>query len=177
MSSAGCPTSGQVHGRAAAARQLGAQQREARPRSASLDCLRVAWLLLTFSIVFTSRKSFSENNFKCIRCEIPGNLRKIQDILILSVQIADIPKKTSTLVNFQFWNIIAKIKQNFENKFAKMRKCLTKFSRIYECGAAQKCANPVDLVKSFQTRIYYIVARFGVDTRWQNTKGERLGAS
>ena len=45
-----------------------------------------------------------------------------------------------------------------------MRKCLTKFSRILECGAVQKCANLVDLVKSFQTSIYYLLAKFGVDT-------------
>ena len=35
-----------------------------------------------------------------------------------------------------------------------MRKCLATFSRIFECGAVQKCVNPVDLVKSFQTSIY-----------------------
>ena len=45
-----------------------------------------------------------------------------------------------------------------------MRKCLTKFSRILECGAVQKCANLVDLVKSFQTNIYYLVAKLGFDT-------------
>ena len=36
-----------------------------------------------------------------------------------------------------------------------MQRCLTKFSRILECGAAQKCVNLVDLVKSFQTSIYF----------------------
>ena len=41
-----------------------------------------------------------------------------------------------------------------------MRKCLTKFSLIVECGAVQKyvkrriSVNLVDLVKSFQTSIY-----------------------
>ena len=37
----------------------------------------------------------------------------------------------------EFWTRVGKIKQTFENKTAKMRKCLTKFSRIVECGAAQ----------------------------------------
>ena len=49
-----------------------------------------------------------------------------------------------------------------------MRKCLTTFSRVFECGAVhsfswfsdwspkvQKCVNLVDLVKSFQTNIYF----------------------
>ena len=44
---------------------------------------------------------------------------------------------------------------------ASMRTCLTKFSRIVECGAVQKCVNLVDLVKSFQE---YLLAKFGVDT-------------
>ena len=35
-----------------------------------------------------------------------------------------------------------------------MRKRLTKFSRISECGALQNRVNLVDLVKSFQTSIY-----------------------
>ena len=39
-----------------------------------------------------------------------------------------------------------------------------KFSRIVECGEVQKCGNLVDLVKSFQTNIYYLLAKFGVDT-------------
>ena len=34
-----------------------------------------------------------------------------------------------------------------------MRIGLMKFSRIFQCGAAQKCINLVDLVKSFQTSI------------------------
>ena len=37
-------------------------------------------------------------------------------------------------------------------------------SRIVECGAVQKCVNLVDLVKSFQTSIYFLLAKFGVDT-------------
>ena len=47
----------------------------------------------------------------------------------------------------------------------KMRKCLTKcfkFSRILQCGAAQKCVNLVDLVKCFQTSSFF--AEVGVDT-------------
>ena len=43
-----------------------------------------------------------------------------------------------------------------------MRKCLTKFSRIFECGTVQKRVNLVHLVKSFQTTI--LLAKFGVDT-------------
>ena len=35
-----------------------------------------------------------------------------------------------------------------------MRKYLTKFSRVFECGAEQKFVNLVDLVKSFPTTIY-----------------------
>ena len=45
-----------------------------------------------------------------------------------------------------------------------MRKCWTKFSRIFEYEAVQKCANIVDLAKSFQTSSYYLLAKFGVDT-------------
>ena len=50
-----------------------------------------------------------------------------------------------------------------------MRKCLTKFSRIVECGAVKKCVNLisvnlVDLVKSFQTSSYYLLTNFGFDT-------------
>ena len=35
-----------------------------------------------------------------------------------------------------------------------MRKCLTKFSLIFECGAVQKFVNLVDLVKSFPTSFF-----------------------
>ena len=35
---------------------------------------------------------------------------------------------------------------------------------MFERGAAQKCVNLVDLVKSFQTSIYYLLRKFGVDT-------------
>ena len=41
----------------------------------------------------------------------------------------------------------------FENKISNIRKYLTKFSRIFECGAVQKCANLVDLFKTFQTSL------------------------
>ena len=44
--------------------------------------------------------------------------------------------------------------QHFENEAAKMRKCFTKFSCIFEFGAVQKFVNLVDLVKSFPTTIY-----------------------
>ena len=40
----------------------------------------------------------------------------------------------------EFWTRIAQDKQTVENKIAKMRKCLTKFSRIFECGADSKSA-------------------------------------
>ena len=41
----------------------------------------------------------------------------------------------------EFWTTIitiAKNKQNIENKTANIRKCLRKFSHIFECGAVQK---------------------------------------
>ena len=48
-----------------------------------------------------------------------------------------------------------------------MRKCLTKFSQIVECGTVQKsavqCVNLVDVVKRFLTSIL-VSAKFGVDT-------------
>ena len=40
------------------------------------------------------------------------------------------------------------------NKAANMRKCLTTFSWIFECGAVQKFVNLVDFVKSFLTTVY-----------------------
>ena len=45
-----------------------------------------------------------------------------------------------------------------------MRKCVTKFSWIFEFEAVQKCVDLVNLVKSFQTGIYYLLAKVGVDT-------------
>ena len=48
-----------------------------------------------------------------------------------------------------------------------MRKCLSKFSRMFECGAVQKCVHHVDIVKSFQsiqTSIQCLLAKFGFDT-------------
>ena len=45
-----------------------------------------------------------------------------------------------------------------------MRKRLTKFGWNFECWAVQKGVNLVDLVKSFQTSIYYLLTKFGVDT-------------
>ena len=59
-------------------------------------------------------------------------------MLIFSVQIAEIPKKIIKIG--EFLTRIAENEQDFENKTAKMRKCLTKFSRIVECGAVQKCS-------------------------------------
>ena len=45
---------------------------------------------------------------------------------------------------------------------------LTEFSRRFECGdwipKVQTCVNLVDLVRSFQTSIYYLLAKFGFDT-------------
>ena len=37
-------------------------------------------------------------------------------------------------------------------------------SRNFEFGAVHKLVNLVDLVKSFQTSIYYLLANIGVDT-------------
>ena len=34
----------------------------------------------------------------------------------------------------------------------------------FQFGAAQKCVHPLDLVKSFQTSIYYLSAKIGFDT-------------
>ena len=61
-----------------------------------------------------------------------------------------------------------------------MRTCLAQFSWIFEVGPedacqkrfswfywiqkVHKCAILVDLVNSFQTSIYYLLANFGVDT-------------
>ena len=47
-----------------------------------------------------------------------------------------------------------------------MLKCLTTFIWLFEFGAMQTYVNLVDLVKSFQTSIYfyYLLANFGVDT-------------
>ena len=62
--------------------------------------------------------------------------------------------------NLQNWWILHQNCKHIENRTAEMRKCFT--SRIFECGAVQKrrspevqkCANLVDLVKSFQKSIY-----------------------
>ena len=59
------------------------------------------------------------------------------------------------------WTAVAKNKWTFESKAAKMRKCLTKFSRILECGAVQMCENLVDLLKSYSNE--YLLAKFSVD--------------
>ena len=48
-----------------------------------------------------------------------------------------------------------------------MRTYLTKCSRMFECGAVQKCVHHVDIVKSFQsiqTSIQCLLAKFGFDT-------------
>ena len=44
--------------------------------------------------------------------------------------------------------------QHFENKAAKMRKCFTKFSCIFEFGAVQKFVNLVDLEKCCKMSIW-----------------------
>ena len=53
--------------------------------------------------------------------------------MIFSVQIAKIQKKIHQ--NWLNLDHTCKKKRTFESKTAKMRKCLTKFSRIFECGA------------------------------------------
>ena len=45
-----------------------------------------------------------------------------------------------------------------------MRTCLTKFRCPFEYGTVQKRVHLVDLVKSFQTSTYYLLAKFGFDT-------------
>ena len=110
--------------------------------------------------------------------------------MIFSAQVAEISKKMIKIG--EFCTIIAEKKQTFENKTAKMRTCLTKFSRLFECGAVflsdskgvigfkrcnliqkvQTCAFFVDLVKSFLNILFeqdsysneYLLAKFGVDT-------------
>ena len=106
----------------------------------------------------------------------PYNLLKFRKILITELQIFGLPpivffsfssptvELAPTIV--EFWTTIAKIHPNFENKtvIAKMRRCLTKFSWIFEFGTVQRGVNLVDLVKSFQTSIYYLLANVGFDT-------------
>ena len=92
----------------------------------------------------------------------------------------------------ELWSRNVKHQQKFENQTVKLRKCLTKFSRLFECGAVflsdskgaigfkrcnwiqkvQTCAFFVDLVKSFLNLLVeqdsysneYLLAKFGVDT-------------
>jgi len=57
----------------------------------------------------------------------PGESRIFDEILNFSVQIAEIPKKSSNLKIGEFWTRIAQNQQHFENKTAKMRESLMKF--------------------------------------------------
>ena len=41
---------------------------------------------------------------------------------------------------------------------------MMKFTRIFEFAAVEKYVNLLDLVKSFQTSIYYLLAKIGFDT-------------
>ena len=107
------------------------------------------------------------------------------------VTFSDIPK---FFINIgEIWTTLARNTWHFENEIAK-RKCWTKFSflnfwirsgalfsaacfwpglLLWKSGFSwfspwipkvQKCINLVDLVKSFHTSIYYLLATFGVDT-------------
>ena len=84
---------------------------------------------------------------------------------MFSVQIPEIPKTIH-----QTWLKLSqscKIKQHFENnlQLLKLQKCSTKFcstefSRIFNTEwipKVQNCVNLVDLVKSFQTSILYLL--------------------
>ena len=60
-----------------------------------------------------------------------NNLENFDLFPRFSVQIAEIPKKIHQKLIGEFWTRIAKNEQTVENKTAKMRKSLTKFSRIF----------------------------------------------
>ena len=73
----------------------------------------------------------------------------------------------------EFWTRIAEAEQNFENKIANMRKCLTKFKRLFECGAApcgakvcRSCRSRQKLSKqdSYSNEYLIFTCKFGVDT-------------
>ena len=55
-----------------------------------------------------------------------------------------------------------------------MRNCLTKSCCIFEFGAVQTCVNLVDLVKSFQTSIYYLLF---TRKNWRRYSRERASQS
>ena len=57
-----------------------------------------------------------------------------------------------------------KIKWPFNNKTENMWTCLTNSSWIVAFGAVQKFVDLVDVAKSFQTSIYYSLAKIGFDT-------------
>ena len=65
---------------------------------------------------------------------------------------------------------------NFENKIVKMRNSLTKFGWNFECWAVQKRVNLVDLVKSFQTSIQYLVL-FSIYLHILTSTQPRMGLS
>ena len=71
----------------------------------------------------------------------------------------------SNMINLTPINSMVFEYKNSENKLiARIRKCLTKFSRHFDFGAVQKYVNLVDLVKSFQTSISYLLSKIGFDT-------------
>ena len=59
--------------------------------------------------------------------------------------------------------------RNLENNNAKMRNCSTKFSWNFEAGAVQKRVNLLDLVKSFRSSVYYLLAQFDFDAAENET--------
>ena len=63
----------------------------------------------------------------------------------------------------EIWTKIAKNEWNFENETVKMRKCLTQFSWIFECGAVQKFVNLVHVSHFFShsfSQVYSFFALF-----------------
>ena len=75
--------------------------------------------------------------------------------MILSVQTAEISKKIIKNVIGEFWTRVAKNKQHFENKTAIMRKCLTKFSQLFECGAVFRLESQGPKVRFFTGALFF----------------------
>ena len=57
-----------------------------------------------------------------------------------------------------------KLVKTRKNESEKIAKIPTRFSLKFEVGGVQKHVNIVDLVKSFLTSIYYLLAPIGFDT-------------
>ena len=75
--------------------------------------------------------------FKTIRCEFPGNfrIRILGDFYIFRTSFRNSEK--IIMIIAELWSRNVKHQQKIENQTVKLRKCLTKFSRLFECGAVQ----------------------------------------